>query len=392
MYAYYCECCHFHGDTPGNQASFGKLVRIVFPRVKTRRIGVRGHSRYHYFGIGPSKKNGPIVAATPHRSLMRQDDADDFHHITSELKEKSSQSRPEGYNEIEHYLTDFPTIQTMTVKLKYRVLAHEYLKLYKDHAVRVLHAVVNTEFQKVKDILYTFWTSLPELLYPVLNHSDFLSLIEQCDLFLYCLLNDVLVPIVPAVTGKRITEEIKEFIHSIPQWLTDSLVLYPQSLLERKISVYQDFKHCILKQLQINAIYTVVSVILQNQGLTYMLLKDWNKLDRDEVIGRFAAVVPQVDRAGLDLYMNKVQDILSNHSNIPEELTTLVQNILQEYWHSMERGKPEIQSLVLHWSYVSGQIIQLISDTKSSVTGLFLLLDVLCRDYLLFLIEGQVEI
>lgn len=31
-----------------NPASFGKLVRVVFPSIKTRRLGVRGESKYHY--------------------------------------------------------------------------------------------------------------------------------------------------------------------------------------------------------------------------------------------------------------------------------------------------------------------------------------------------------
>lgn len=31
-----------------NPASFGKLVRVVFPDIKTRRLGVRGESKYHY--------------------------------------------------------------------------------------------------------------------------------------------------------------------------------------------------------------------------------------------------------------------------------------------------------------------------------------------------------
>lgn len=37
---------------PMNSASFGKLLRSVFPRIQTRRLGVRGQSKYHYHGIG----------------------------------------------------------------------------------------------------------------------------------------------------------------------------------------------------------------------------------------------------------------------------------------------------------------------------------------------------
>lgn len=31
-----------------NPASFGKLVRVLYPGLRTRRLGVRGESKYHY--------------------------------------------------------------------------------------------------------------------------------------------------------------------------------------------------------------------------------------------------------------------------------------------------------------------------------------------------------
>lgn len=34
-----------------NAASFGKLIRSVFSGLRTRRLGTRGNSKYHYYGI-----------------------------------------------------------------------------------------------------------------------------------------------------------------------------------------------------------------------------------------------------------------------------------------------------------------------------------------------------
>ena len=36
---------------PLNPASFGKLVRIIFPGIQTRRLGMRGESKYHYVDL-----------------------------------------------------------------------------------------------------------------------------------------------------------------------------------------------------------------------------------------------------------------------------------------------------------------------------------------------------
>lgn len=51
VYARYVGICANERIKPLNPASFGKLVRLMFPEIKTRRLGVRGQSKYHYCGI-----------------------------------------------------------------------------------------------------------------------------------------------------------------------------------------------------------------------------------------------------------------------------------------------------------------------------------------------------
>lgn len=51
IYARYVEVCSENDLKSLNPASFGKLVRGLFPDIKTRRLGVRGQSKYHYCGI-----------------------------------------------------------------------------------------------------------------------------------------------------------------------------------------------------------------------------------------------------------------------------------------------------------------------------------------------------
>lgn len=51
IYARYVELCAQFSLKPLNPASFGKLVRVAYPGIKTRRLGVRGQSKYHYCGF-----------------------------------------------------------------------------------------------------------------------------------------------------------------------------------------------------------------------------------------------------------------------------------------------------------------------------------------------------
>ncbi|KAJ5736455.1 uncharacterized protein N7483_001580 [Penicillium malachiteum] len=51
VYCCYAELCGTERVSVLNPASFGKLVRIIFPNVQTRRLGVRGESKYHYVDL-----------------------------------------------------------------------------------------------------------------------------------------------------------------------------------------------------------------------------------------------------------------------------------------------------------------------------------------------------
>ena len=61
MYDHYMIHSQQNSQEPVNAASFGKLVRSVFVGLKTRRLGTRGHSKYHYYGI-KIKDNSPLLA------------------------------------------------------------------------------------------------------------------------------------------------------------------------------------------------------------------------------------------------------------------------------------------------------------------------------------------
>ncbi|CCF59723.1 hypothetical protein KAFR_0H03130 [Kazachstania africana CBS 2517] len=51
IFAYYASFCAKYNLKPLSQASLGKLIRSVFPHISTRRLGMRGQSKYHYCGL-----------------------------------------------------------------------------------------------------------------------------------------------------------------------------------------------------------------------------------------------------------------------------------------------------------------------------------------------------
>ncbi len=51
LYNHYMRHCNEQKLDAVNAASFGKLIRSVFNGLRTRRLGTRGNSKYHYYGI-----------------------------------------------------------------------------------------------------------------------------------------------------------------------------------------------------------------------------------------------------------------------------------------------------------------------------------------------------
>ena len=69
VYANYASRCATERITVLNPASFGKLVRVLFPGLKTRRLGVRGESKYHYVNF-QLKEEQPDVRDSPGHSAV----------------------------------------------------------------------------------------------------------------------------------------------------------------------------------------------------------------------------------------------------------------------------------------------------------------------------------
>lgn len=78
VYAGYAQTCSQLNQRPLSAVSVGKLVHVLFPRLTTRRLGVRGQSKYHYCGLRLKGEGEPSplhtrgvssISGTPHRHM-----------------------------------------------------------------------------------------------------------------------------------------------------------------------------------------------------------------------------------------------------------------------------------------------------------------------------------
>ena len=67
VFSSYANGCGTERVPPLNPASFGKLVRIIFPGIQTRRLGVRGESKYHYVELALNTQDNFVDIAQGRR-------------------------------------------------------------------------------------------------------------------------------------------------------------------------------------------------------------------------------------------------------------------------------------------------------------------------------------
>ncbi|PGH10134.1 hypothetical protein AJ80_07585 [Polytolypa hystricis UAMH7299] len=94
VYCCYAEKCGSERVSVLNPASFGKLVRIIFPNVQTRRLGVRGESKYHYVDLS-IKEIEPPVSTSPSGAGEKEIDGACEKERHASIQQQSSRDSPQ---------------------------------------------------------------------------------------------------------------------------------------------------------------------------------------------------------------------------------------------------------------------------------------------------------
>lgn len=71
--------CGTERVVPLNSASFGKLVRVIFPGIQTRRLGIRGESKYHYVDLALDDSEPGLQLGEVSHNIGESDLQPDYH-------------------------------------------------------------------------------------------------------------------------------------------------------------------------------------------------------------------------------------------------------------------------------------------------------------------------
>eukprot|EP01135_Chromosphaera_perkinsii_P002516 Nk52_evm32s224 gene=Nk52_evmTU32s224 len=330
LFELYQEYCKERGNiTPLNPASFGKMIKAAFPDIKTRRLGTRGQSKYHYFGIGPrqSSKYYHIsqesdsrrdVVATGGTQEAKEASAND----TTMAKTKSigfegvrltTDTRPE--------ICEFAIPKCLVdAKSSYSAEFQEFVPIYREHCQNVLDAVFEVNSAELDTIFVNFYRTLKAKYRSLLcsGDDDVINCVLVYDSLLY---NNIwslcLEPSYPSYSNieelrnlrVNLADNIRQLMEPLPmvstqyarfiakhleKWLRAAFSedpeqdksMYPpysSKLISKKCSVARSFAVRIKRQTSLSHLIQAANPVLSNDTQIQQMHEDWMRIDFEAI-------------------------------------------------------------------------------------------------------------
>ena len=333
VYSTYATRCAKDRVQPLNPASFGKLVRVIFPGITTRRLGVRGLSKYHYVDLAlvddPGDDDVPrnsFVAAESHEQSAPKPEQLDFNSIprlaadTSALPADdqsygSPELRPQNLSYAEsrvfvnYHTPGFSTPGLQTSPSYEQNLAftmddvlqpvsgnevidlpdiYEYappntdidaadalVALYRTHCTSLVDCI---RFCKEKQFFRLFTTFQGTLTVPVqklLVHRDIAPWIRECDWIMY----QKMIQCVSHLTLQVVPPVVLKFLDTISRGLHSHIGKafqgLPRHVLEAKLEPASIFAQLLYRMMRVNQTAHAAANVLEAVEFRNQMWTDW---------------------------------------------------------------------------------------------------------------------
>eukprot|EP00117_Sycon_ciliatum_P009799 scpid20333/ scgid0837/ Transcription factor RFX4; Regulatory factor X 4; Testis development protein NYD-SP10 len=392
LYTHYLDFCKSSGLTPVSAASFGKVIRQKFPNLTTRRLGTRGQSKYHYYGIG-IKETSPYYNTVYSRKGLTRFSATSGN--TTRREYGNSLYSPSSKSGT--LLPEFPSIKT--VQFSSSVVAAKvetFLVMYRTHCQRILDTVVRAYFLEVQDFLMHFWRGMPAHLVSLMASPAIVELVAMCDIITYQAVMEVLIPSNLQPLPESLSQDIREFSRQLPCWLGQAMAELPEGLQGRKLEVSRNFCRMLRRQTSLVHLAQASRGILRNCDVITQLLQDWRGIDFDPIHLKFNYAVENGSCEGNVIssefsksVTNKFEQLFVKQAPLEtyfEWVDSLMEEQIQDIEDAGEAFKRK-SNLLTQWSLYGATIARDMTLRSSQSFGSFHLLFMLLSEYLMCLVE-----
>lgn len=319
VYARYVDTCANQKLVPLMPTNFGKLVRVLYPNLTVRRLGMRGKSKYYYSGlklVGDLEKNpSPLspratdAANSPHSDNDQSPFEKDFlEPMTPTCTTFDLSNLNRHFNVIElKYIPGLFTMIENSVNSEVMGQPLEIPSIYSylpedmdvDYGiVEVLQtkykAHLNSIFELIRymqsDRLFELYSTLLVDVEPagkLLEEEALVPWVKDCDLVMYRAAVKMLARLYLQNVPNAIVEPLKKLALELSPRLSETLVSqFPSHLAKVKLNLAVQFTELLTRLLRCIDSGTHISAILSNPSEKVVMLDDWLLLDIPDIIMR----------------------------------------------------------------------------------------------------------
>ncbi|NWR67475.1 RFX6 protein, partial [Bucorvus abyssinicus] len=398
LYAHYLDFCRKEKLEPACAATFGKTIRQKFPLLTTRRLGTRGHSKYHYYGIGIKESSAYYHSVYSGKGLTSYFNVPVFSlPFQGGFTRKYSLSSKTGT-----LLPEFPSAQHLLLQgciSKDKV--DTLIVMYKTHCQCVLDNAINGNFEEIQHFLLHFWQGMPDHLLPLLENPIIIDIFCVCDSILYKVLTDVLIPATMQEMPESLLADIRNFAKNWEQWVVSSLENLPENLTDKKLPIARRFVSSLKRQTSFLHLAQIARPALFDQHVVNSMVSDIEKVDLNSIGSQaLLAVSGSTDSDG-EVYseydsitvFQELKDLLKKNATVEsfiEWLDTVVeQRVIKASKQNGRSLKKRAQDFLLKWSFFGARVMHNLTLNNASSFGSFHLIRMLLDEYILLAMETQ---
>ncbi|KAM8953733.1 DNA-binding protein RFX6 [Pelodytes ibericus] len=390
LYAHYLDFCRKEKLEPACAATFGKTIRQKFPLLTTRRLGTRGHSKYHYYGIGIKETSAYYHSVYSGKGLTR--------FSGSKLKSEGGFTRKYSLSsKTGTLLPEFPSAQHLVLQgCLSKEKVDTLIIMYKTHCQCVLDNAINGNFEEIQHFLLHFWQGMPDHLLPLLENPVIIDIFCVCDSILYKVLTDVLIPSTMQEMPESLLADIRNFAKHWEQWIISSLENLPEALSEKKLPIVRRFVSSLKRQTSFLHLAQIARPALFDQNVVNSMTSDIEKVDLYSIGSQALLTSCSGADSDCEVYtelFQELKDLLKKNATV-ESFIEWLDNVVEQrvIKASKQNGKSlkkRAQDFLLKWSFFGARVMHNLTLNNASSFGSFHLIRMLLDEYILLAVETQ---
>ncbi|XP_061602899.1 DNA-binding protein RFX6 [Cololabis saira] len=395
LYAHYLDFCRKEKLEPACAATFGKTIRQKFPLLTTRRLGTRGHSKYHYYGIGIKESSAYYHSVYSGKGLTR--------FSGSKLKNEGGFTRKYSLSsKTGTLLPDFPSAQHLVLHENIsREKVDTLIMMYKTHCQCILDNAINVNFEEIQNFLLHFWQGMPDHLLPLLENPVIINIFCVCDSILYKVLTDVLIPATMQEMPESLLADIRNFAKHWEHWLASSLENLPECLAAKKLPIARRFVSSLKRQTSFLHLAQIARPALFDQTVVTSMVLDIDKVDLGSISSQPLLSIMNTGDQNPDIYseydsiavFQELKELLRKNATVEsfiEWLDSVVEHkVIKPGKQSSRSMKKRAQNFLLRWSFFGARVMHNLTLNNASSFGSFHLIRMLLDEYILLALETQ---